>query len=49
VRITIALPQVDDVLKSLVALDATGQVLGLTLVTADARLLGSTEYAVLAN
>jgi PIN domain nuclease of toxin-antitoxin system len=30
-------------------LAATAQVLGLTLVTADARLLGSTEYAVLAN
>ncbi len=30
-------------------LAATAQVLGLTLVTADARLLGSTEYAVMAN
>lgn len=31
IRLTIPLPQVDDVLKSLVALDATGQVLGLSL------------------
>ncbi len=30
-------------------LAATAQVLGLTLVTADARLTNSTEYAVLAN
>ncbi len=30
-------------------LAATARVLGLTLVTADARLLDSTEYAVLAN
>jgi PIN domain nuclease of toxin-antitoxin system len=30
-------------------LAATAKVLGLTLVTADARLLGSTEYAVMAN
>ncbi len=28
---------------------ATAQVLGLTLVTADERLVGSTEYSVLAN
>jgi PIN domain nuclease of toxin-antitoxin system len=28
---------------------ATAQVLGLTLVTADARLTASTEYAVMAN
>lgn len=28
---------------------ATAQVLGLTLVTADARLIDSTEYAVMAN
>ena len=30
-------------------LAATAQVLGLTLVTADARLIASTEYAVMAN
>ena len=30
-------------------LAATAQVLGLTLVTADARLTASTEYAVMAN
>ena len=30
-------------------LAATAQVLGLTLVTADARLLASTQYAVMAN
>lgn len=30
-------------------LAATAQVLGLTLVTADARLTSSTEYAVMAN
>jgi PIN domain nuclease of toxin-antitoxin system len=30
-------------------LAATAQVMGLTLVTADARLVGSTEYAVLPN
>lgn len=30
-------------------LAATAQVLGLTLVSADARLLGTTEYAVMAN
>jgi PIN domain nuclease of toxin-antitoxin system len=30
-------------------LAATAQVLGLTLVTADARLINSTEYAVMAN
>ena len=30
-------------------LAATAQVLGLTLVTADARLMASTEYAVMAN
>jgi PIN domain nuclease of toxin-antitoxin system len=28
---------------------ATAQVLGLTLVTADARLIASTEYAVMRN
>jgi PIN domain nuclease of toxin-antitoxin system len=30
-------------------LAATARVMGLTLVTADERLLGSTEYDVLAN
>ena len=30
-------------------LAATAQVLGLTLVTADARLIATTEYAVMAN
>ena len=30
-------------------LAATAQVLGLTLVTADARLIASTQYAVMAN
>ena len=30
-------------------LAATAQVMGLTLVTADARLMASTEYAVMAN
>ena len=30
-------------------LAATAQVMGLTLVTADARLIASTEYAVMAN
>jgi PIN domain nuclease of toxin-antitoxin system len=30
-------------------LAATAHVLGLTLVTADVRLIGSTEYAVMAN
>jgi PIN domain nuclease of toxin-antitoxin system len=30
-------------------LAATAQVLGLTLVTADARLIAATEYAVMAN
>jgi PIN domain nuclease of toxin-antitoxin system len=30
-------------------LAATAQVLGLTLVTADARLIATTDYAVMAN
>lgn len=42
----LALPH-DDPADRLIA--ATAKVLGLTLVTADARLLASSEYAVMAN